>query len=345
MPQKRCYFCNDIILGIQRKCPLCGEYFCKFHRNFWNHECISLPKRKKKVLMEFSTSFGSSPRVNVKEILRVIEEEQNTNYVLYQDKIALIYSKLSRPGLAIEKYADILEIWSDNPEIFHKIAFEYSRLKDFEQSISFQRKAHDFDPINEEYREMLDVYNLQLIKQKKRKSRILRRKLHKYAVTCMKSAERFIRKRMLPEALEILHYGLAATARYYDLYGQTLFINNIAYVYALQEDFDNALSSYNVALDIAEKLQDKALEHIVIQNIKDLDSFQQGMFLHVKDRPSFMNFSNLMMKHWDRINRPEFDEEIKKLSPEIQEKLIDYKKLLNEVMGESMDTKKKKKRD
>jgi len=141
VPQKRCYFCNDIILGIPRKCPLCGEYFCKFHRNFWNHECVSLPKRKKKVLMEFSTSFGSSSRVNVKEILRVIEEEQPTNYVLYQDKIASLYSKLSRPGLAIAKYADILEIWSDNPEIFHKI--DNMALLDTKPLVNLTKEYHN----------------------------------------------------------------------------------------------------------------------------------------------------------------------------------------------------------
>ncbi len=37
----------------------------------------------------------------------------------------------------------------------------------------------------------------------------------------MKSAERFILRMQLPEALEVLHYGLAATGRFYDLYGRT----------------------------------------------------------------------------------------------------------------------------
>lgn len=273
----------------------------------------------------------------------MIEEEQSTNYVLYQDKIALLYSKLSRPGLAIEKYADILDIWTDNPEIFHKIAYEYSRLKDFDQSFSFEEKAQEFDPLNQEYKEMLEVYHMHLIKQHRFKNRRLKRKLHKYAIMCMKSAERFIRKRMLPEALEVLHYGLAATARYRDLYGQTLFLNNIAYVYGLQDDYDNALSSYKVALDISKSLRDKVLDDIIHQNIKDLESFKKGMFLQVKDQPSFMNFSNLMMKHWNRINQPGFDQEIQKLSPEIQQKLIDYKKLLNEMISETIPKKRKNK--
>jgi tetratricopeptide (TPR) repeat protein len=293
--------------------------------------------------MDFSTSYNTPKKLNVKKLLQMIEEEQRTNYVLYQDKIAQIYSKLSRPGLAIEKYADILDIWTDNPEIFHNIAFEFARLKDFEQSISFQQKAKEFDPINEEYLEMLKVYNLQLIKQQRLKSRILKKKLQKYAITCMKTAERFIRKRQLAEALEILHYGLAATARYYDLYGQTLFLNNIANVYSLQEDYDQALSSYNVAIEIAEKLQDDEVAYLIKKNIEDMESFKKGLFLQVKDQPTFMNFTSLMEKHWKRINRPSFDEDIKKLPPEVQKKLISYKKLLNEVMSEALPPKKKKK--
>ncbi len=59
--------------------------------------------------MDFSTSYDTPRKLNVKKLLQLIEEEQRTNYVLYQDKIAQVYSKLSRPGLAIEKYADILE--------------------------------------------------------------------------------------------------------------------------------------------------------------------------------------------------------------------------------------------
>jgi len=293
--------------------------------------------------MDFSTSYNTPRKVNVKKLLQLIEEEQRTNYVLYQDKIALVYSKLSRPGLAIEKYADILEIWTDNPEIFHNIAFEYSRLKDFEQSISFQQKAQEFDPINDEYLEMLKVYNLQLLKQRKLKSRILKKKLQKYAITCMKSAERFIMRRQLPEALEVLHYGLAATGQFYDLYGQTLFLNNIAHVYSLQEEYDQALDSYDVALDIAEnKLHDENVAYLIKQNMKDMESFTKGMFLQVKDQPSFMNFTDLMQKHWKRINRPGFEEDIKKLPPEVQKKLTDYKKLLNEVMSEANPPKKKK---
>lgn len=276
----------------------------------------------------------------MKKILQLIEEEQHTNYVLYQDKIALLYSKLSRPGLAIEKYADILDIWSDNPDIFHKIAFEYSRLRDFEQSISFQEKAQEFDPINEEYKEMLEVYNLELIKQRKLKNRQLKKKLHKYAITCMKFAERFIHKSMWSEALEVLHYGLAATGRYYDLYGQTLFLNNIAHVYGLQDDYENAVATYKVALNIANRVQDNTLTEIISQNIKDLESFQKGMFLHVKDQPTFLNFTNLMMKHWERINQPGFDQDIEKLPVEIRQKLMDYKKLLHEMMSESNPKKK-----
>ncbi len=338
---QRCYFCNSIILARKsRKCPLCGEYFCTFHRHFWNHECISIPKRKKQLLMDFSTSHNTPKNLNVKKLLLLIEEEQRTNYVLYQDKIAQIYSKLSRPGLAIEKYADILEFWTDNPEIFHKIAYEYGRLKDYEQSISFQQKAQEFDPINEEYMEMLKVYNLQLIKQKRIKTRILRKKLQKYAITCMKSAERFIRKRELSEALEVLHYGLAATARYYDLYGETLFLNNIAHVYSLQEDYEQALSTYEVALDIAEnKLYDHEVADMIRLNMEDMESFQKGMFLQVKDQSTFMNFTTLMNKHWKRINRPEFEEEIKHLPQIVQQKLLDYKKLLNEIMDEAKEQK------
>ena len=286
--------------------------------------------------MDFSTSYNTPKNIKVKKLLQLIEEEQRTNYVLYQDKIAGIYSKLSRPGIAIEKYADILEFWTDNPEIFHKIAFEFARLKDYEQSISFQQKAKEFDPINEEYLEMLKVYNLQLIKQKRIKSQILKRRLQKYAIICMQSAERFIRKKELAEALEVLHYGLAATARYYDLYGQMLFLNNIAHVYNLQEDYDQALDSYEVALDIAEKkLKDEPVAQLIRNNIKDMESYKKGMFLHVKDQPTFMNFTHLMTKHWKRINRPEFEEEIKTLPPGVQKKLLEYKKLLNEVMSEA----------
>lgn len=304
-----------------------------------------MPKRKKQILMDFSTSHNTPKHINVKKLLDVIEKEQQTNYVLYQDKIAQIYSKLSRPGLAIEKYADILEIWMDNPEIFHKVAYEFSRLQDFEQSISFQQKAQEFDPINDEYLEMLKVYNLQLLKQRKLKSRILKRKLQKYAITCMKSAERFILKRKLSEALEVLHYGLAATGRFYDLYGQTLFLNNIAHVYSLQEDYDQTLDTYDVALDIAEnKLHDENVAYLIKQNIKDMESFKKGIFLQVKDHPTFMNFTNLMEKHWKRINRPGFEEDIKKLPPEVQKKLLDYRKLLNEVMNESNSPEEDKKK-
>ena len=341
--QRRCYFCDSLILTLgKRKCALCGEEFCSFHRHFWNHQCISLPKRKKQILMNFSTSSITPKKLNVKKLLQVIEEEQRTNYVLYQDKIADIYSKLSRPGLAIAKYADILEFWTDNPEIFHKIAYEFSRLKDFEQSISFQEKAKEFDPINEEYREMLNVYHIAMIKEKRVQKRRLKRKLQKYAVICMKSAERFIRNRQLGEALEVLHYGLAATGRFYDLYGQTLFLNNIAHVYSLQEDYDNALSTYNTANDIAEQLKDKNVSRLIQENIRDMESFKKGMFLHVKDQPTFANFSNLMMKHWKRINRPGFDEEITKLPLEVQKKLLDYRNLLNEMMNEAEPQKKKK---
>ncbi len=292
--------------------------------------------------MDFSTSYNTPKKLNVKKLLQLIEEEQRTNYVLYQDKIANIYSKLSRPGLAIEKYADILEIWTDNPEIFHNIAFEYSRLKDFEQSISFQQKAKEFDPINDEYLEMLKVYHLQLIKQRKFKSRMLKKQLQKYAITCMKSAERFIRKKELAQALEVLHYGLAATGRFYDLYGQTLFLNNIAHVYSLQEEYESALDSYKTALKITIELQDDEVTYLIKQNIQDMESYKKGMFLQVKDQPTFMNFTSLMTKHWKRINRPGFEEEIKKLPPGVQKKLTDYKKLLNEVMSEAEPPKKKK---
>ncbi len=159
----------------------------------------------------------------------------------------------------------------------------------------------------------------------------------------MKSAERFILRMQLPEALEVLHYGLAATGRFYDLYGQTLFLNNIAHVYSLQEDYDKALDTYDVALDIAEnKLDDEGVAYLIKQNIKDMESFKKGMFLQVKDQPTFMNFTNLMEKHWKRINRPGFEEDIQNLPPEVQKKLIDYKKLLNEVMSEANPPKKKK---
>jgi tetratricopeptide (TPR) repeat protein len=152
----------------------------------------------------------------------------------------------------------------------------------------------------------------------------------------MKSAERFIRKKQLSEALEVLHYGLAATARYYDLSGQMLFLNNIAHVYSLQEDYDQALDSYEVALDIAEnKLHDTDVARLIRQNIEDMESFKKGMLLQVKDQSTFMNFTHLMTKHWKRINRPEFEEEIKTLPPGVQKKLLEYKKLLNDVMSES----------
>ena len=48
-----------------------------------------------------------------------------------------------------------------------------------------------------------------------------------------------------------------------------------------------------------------------------------------------MNFTYLMNKHWKRLNRPEFEEEIKTLPPGVQKKLLEYKKLLNEVMNET----------
>ncbi len=98
---------------------------------------------------------------------------------------------------------------------------------------------------------------------------------------------------------------------------ELLFLNNIAHVYSLQEDYDKALDTYDVALDIAEnKLDDEGVAYLIKQNIKDMESFKKGMFLQVKNQPTFMNFTNIMEKHWKRINQHIIMKKTSKICPQ-----------------------------